>query len=900
MGFRFRVSSCAILSRPAAVLVALLAAVRLLAAENPAETAAFNAASRLLIDGFWQKAELSFAEFIQKFTNSAHLPEAVLYQARARYEMSNYTGAIALLSTNQPRAGAWADQYLFWLGQAQLKMTNYAAAGDAFAQLVRSFPTSPVALEAAVGEATSWAKRGDWRRVVVLLQKPDGVFQATARTNTIPEPVLRGSILLGESLFLLQDLPAAERTLLPLTKAQLPPKHGWELHFLLCRIWRAQGHPEAALANCTNLQAAAAAAADFGLKAESFAFQGELLESLHQPDSALIAYTNNLADGIPPERQRQALLKLAALSVARTNLAVALARLDEFAARRRTAPPADLALLLLGELRLRQYVTGPATNRPPASSTNLPPGTNDLQRAVAALTELTGRFPQSSLLGKAHLDLGWCLWEQADWAGCQANCAAALERLPVSADQALARFKLADAQYQVRNFAAAFTNYSVIPSLYARLPDAPTNLFEPALYQAVRAALEGGLLPAATATLAQLLARYPDGFHTDHAHLLAGEAIWRRNPAAALGILTNFARAVPEAPLLPEISLTIGRAYEELNLPLQAVAEYTRWLERFTNSALRPRAEYALALAQFYAGNETNAFTRFTNFVAHCATNELWSLAQWWIGDYYYRHGPQANAELAFALLCQTTNLPPGHELLYQARMMAGRSAVACQHWKNAIYYFTNLTSDARCRREYPALWTQAMLACGDTSLVQESTNRVEDCKWAIEIFKEISEHPTNRVALLALGEKAIAYAQYAQATGNYYELTNAALAYQQVLAASNADIGTRSMAQVGLADVCEKQAEHVPPAGRKPLLEQALSFYLSVFEEANLRPGEQPDPFWVEEAGRKAARLLDTGGLQNPQQAIKVYERLKRCLPPLGPWLDQEILKARVKANAQ
>lgn len=873
----------------------LLAGGPLLAAETPTETGAFNSAYNQLRDTFWQQAEAGFAEFSQKFTNSVRLPEAFLYQAQARYQMTNYAGAIELLLAHQGQAGKWADQYLFWLGQAYLKKEDYPAAGGAFSNLVSQFRDSARCLEAGLGEATAWAKRGEWPRVLELLQKPDGVFQSAARTNSASEQVQSGYLLLAEGLLSRQDYGAAEAILQPLGKAQMNPRLAWQRQYMVCRIRVAQGRLQEALQSTTNLVASAATTTERGLLAESFAFQAGLCEQLGRGDEAITAYTNNLASGFPPERQRQALEKITELCLARNLVAEAAQKLEEFSTRCPDSPATDLALLMLGEMRLRQYVSVLETNRVANLATNAPAATNLLWRGVVALTELAKKFPQSPLAGRGQLDLGWCRWLQQDWPGCQAACQAALERLPVSPDQATARFKLADAQYEQKNFAGAITNYNAIIEQYGHLPEVKTNLFEAALYQAVRAGLDGGDLAAASNALAKILALYPNGFRTERATLLAGQAISRRgNPAAAREILAGFAQRAPEAKLLPWVSLAIARTYEQENKLPEAIAEYTRWLQRYPDCVARPQAEYCLALAHSLAGHDTNALSLFTNFVARFPTNELTPLAQWWIGSCYFGQHAWVEAELSFKLIFEDTNLPAS-ELRYPARMMAGRAAFAYGNWPHAINHFTNLTSDLRCPRD---LWLQAMSAYGDTVISQNSTNKIEDYKVALAIFSAISEHPTNRLTVLALGQKANCLLQWALLTRQYEELTNAFLAYQQVVNSSNADVSARSMALVGQGAVLEKQAQQKTGPEHLALLEAALNKYLYVFYGTNLHEGEQADSFWVEKAGLEAARLVGTGELHNLQQEISIYERLKKLLPPRGPWLDAKIIKAREKAG--
>ena len=89
-----------------------------------ADTAAFKTAKNLLDDKFYEKAEAAFAQFAVTFTNSLWLPDAILGQADARLEQTNYAGAkhkkyagaLQLLSPRIGSAGTRVDKYLLWLG----------------------------------------------------------------------------------------------------------------------------------------------------------------------------------------------------------------------------------------------------------------------------------------------------------------------------------------------------------------------------------------------------------------------------------------------------------------------------------------------------------------------------------------------------------------------------------------------------------------------------------------------------------------------------------------------------------------------------------------------------------------------------------------------------------------
>src|SRR5208283_4587364 len=121
------------------------------------------------------------------------------------------------------------------------------------------------------------------------------------------------------------------------------------------------------------------------------------------------------------------------------------------------------------------------------------------------------------------------------------------------------------------------------------------------------------------------------------------------------------------------------------------------------------------------AGNETNAFELFTNFVAQYPTNQqLTPLAQWWLADYFFGLGGTnyVDAERNYKLLYQNTNWQ-GSPLIYPARMMAGRAAVARQGYSDAIGYFRALEADTNCLMD---LRVQAAFAHGIALMQMEST----------------------------------------------------------------------------------------------------------------------------------------------------------------------------------
>ena len=748
--------------RPILILtMLLLAGARLMGATSP-ESRAFDAAANAFRGTFYDRAEAEFADFCQKFPQSPRLAEAILFQAEARLEQTNYAGAIELLSSRQSTAGTLADQYLFWLAEVCLRKGDYRTAADSFAKLVKEYPASSRRLEAAIREATARAKLAEWPRVVELLKETNGVFQTTARTNAGRELAMRGYLLLSQAQFAQRDYRGAEATLEPLGKLLPSPASSWERQYVLCRIELAEGRLEEALQNSTNLLALAKTTAERNLQAESIAFRGGILERLGRTDEAIAAYTNNLADGFPAEQQRQALLKITELSLTQNRIPEAAQMMERFLSQYPESALADLAWLTLGELRLRQHAGGPGTNLISNAVTNVSGATNSLQQALDAFEMLTKKFPQSPHFGKAQLGRGWCFWLTNQLPASQKAFQAAVERLPVSADQAIAYFKLGDAEFRQGDFKGAITNYNTIIEKFGSMPEVETNLFESALYQMMRAGLAAGELAPATNALGKILAWYPNGFHADRAVLLTGEAISREgNPELARRIFSEFLKTAPGARLAPEVELAIARTHEQENEWGKANQEYEKWLGRYPSHDARPRAEYARGNAAAQAGDKINALICFTNFVVQFRTNELAPLALWWVAGYYFGVGDSLglqNAEVSYQLLYKNW---PASELTYQAQMMAGRVALARQGWDSAEDYFRKLWNDTNCTNT--ELRLQALFALGDTLMSRDSTNKLAEYAKAISVFTTICEsYPASHQAVRAWGEKADCLLQWA------------------------------------------------------------------------------------------------------------------------------------------
>lgn len=892
-----------ILARGLIPVLALLSfESRSLLAASQAENRAFETAIQALKDGGrvgLALAEHKFGEITTNYPASERFPEAILYQAQARFEQAKlhqrpYSDVIDLLTAQQSRMGNLTDQYHYWIAEASFQSGNYVAAATAFDWVVTYYTNSTKLRECIYGAAEARAKQRDWPGVIDQLGRTNGAFQGLARTDPGNEWVLQGDLLLSEAQLRQRDYAGAKNTLQILSRQKLLPEFDWRRQYLLCEVQLGDGHPEQALSSSTNLIELARNTGKTTFLADSIAFQAGIFEELGRLDTAIEIYTNNLKE-LPVERQRQAQLKMIQLTLRQNKADIAAQKLEDFVARNTNGPNADLALLTLGELRLKAWFEGRESASPAPVTTNL------LNDALAQFDRMAARFTNSEFLGQAQLDRGWCLWAMKKMPESLAAFGAAFDRLPVSEEKAVACFKKADCLYEQRDFARAVSNYNLIIDQYGSDARVKTNLFEPALYQIVRANLEQNNLPAAEKAMRRILQEYPDGFLTDRSMLLVGQAFNRRGSIAqARQILYDFEKRLPQSPLLPEVGLAIARAYQEEADWTEAIKRYDAWTARYTNDPALPRAEYYRAWALSQAGMETNAFALFTNFVARFPTNELTPAAKYWTANYYFTQGDFVKAEKNFEEIFENPRWA-GSKLFYEAMMGAGRAAVARTDYKDAIGYFTNLASYASNPKCPTNLWVQAAYAYGDAmiGLGSTATNAYSYYVEAIGIFNSILlNNSSNGIAPRVWGRKGDCYLQLGaedpQNSLNYVSATNA---YQTVIDSKIADISARSQAEAGLAIALEKMAGQ-KGADQRELMEAALRHYLNVVYGQNLRDGEQSDVHWLKEAGLAAARLAEELG--EWQEAVNLYQRLMEDLPPLRPELQKRINKVLDKMVAQ
>ncbi len=837
-------------------LSALLLSGGLLVAAPSREDRAFSAAAAAFQDAVWNRAETEFAQFIQKYPKSTNAPLAVLLQAQAQMKQGKFTEALTQLAAAEPGAGNLADQYEYWRAQAQFQSGDFPAAAGTFEALAQNYPVSPLRLPAVVEAAAAHLQLGDWAQVNRLLAETNSMFQRAAQLDADNELVARGHLLLAQAEFTQKHFAAAAAILDRVNPAPLAPALNWQRLYLLAEVELGAGDWDAAWATATNLTRLPKSVA---LAVESAALRGLILEKAGRWPEARAAWSENLATNLPVARQREAVLKIAALATAEKNPPVAEAALRNFLAQFGDDAGAGLVRLTLGELYLQDFVAQPASNQ--------------LVAAQAQFDQVTN----SPLAGKAFLDRGWTFWLATNFAASRVEFQLAAAQLPRSEDQAVAIYKAGDALFLEKNFASARECYSNVLTQFAGFPAVAKSLGDRALYQRLRASLELKDQPDAERAMEQLLALFPHSELADQSLLLAGEgASDFGSPTNARSIFQRFVALYPDSRLRPQVALAVARTFERQSDWPAAIAAYEQWRGDYATNALRPQVDFALAQANFQAGHEAVAFGQFTNFVAQYAADPSAPLAQWWVADHFFRAGEFVPAEKNYQLL--ELNWPT-NELIYSARLMAGRAAMGRQSFRDAADYFLKLTTITNCPAD---IFTKAMFAYGSvlTRMDSPDTNRpFLNFETATNVFAQLcAANPTNETGALAWSELG----DCAQQLGAWDVATNA---YAQVIASPYARPGLRSRAQVGLGLTWEKQAALCPVSEQKPLFKLALESY----RDALYGTDDAAADLWTKKAGLSALPLMLKLGEDDREKLDKFFRRLEQKLPQLTEQLEKK-----------
>ncbi|MDB6041018.1 MAG: Tol-pal system protein YbgF, partial [Verrucomicrobiales bacterium] len=430
------------------------------------EAEQFTAATKAFQDGFYERADREFSDFLKRFGTSTNAIEAKLYRGESLLKLRQYDAALDLLAKSLPSASARSDEFIFWIAESQFGKGEFETASATFARLLREFPQSARALESSVGEALAHFKLKHLPKTIELLRSPTGAFAKAVSNSTNMPAIARGELLLADALLQSSDYGGARDALGALSKYVLPTDLDWERANLACTIEISAARFDDALRAATNLVGLSlklgrpfTVVASYNLLAHVYELQGK-------PNNAVETYDKIVGSpGLPLENRHQAVSRVADLLVSVQQFTNATEHLEVFLKENTQDPSADQLRLQLGETWLNQFQVTRASGQISTNATNL------LWQARVHFDFVINQMTNTPRIGKALLDRGWTLWEEAGFTSrssvlgdAAAAFQAAVAQLPNSEQQAVARIKLADCQFEQKLYPLAATNYMLVLS----------------------------------------------------------------------------------------------------------------------------------------------------------------------------------------------------------------------------------------------------------------------------------------------------------------------------------------------------------------------------------------------------------------------------------------------------
>ena len=853
---------------------------------SAAENEAFTAAAKQFEDKLYDLSEKGFAEFAARFPDSDRRPQAILYEAESLFFESKFDVAEKLLNLELSKAGDAADRYYFWLAEIASKRGRFAKAAELYFKVAKDFPKSELTTKAFYQQAMAMAKTGNWQGVVDALGTNNEVFAQSVLAKPDDEPVLRNRLLLAEAWLSVGKPEEASKVLDDVHRHKLSPGLSWRHQYLLCKLKIQDRQLSDALILTTNLTEIAASIGQQNLTAEAIVLQGSVLEQLNRPSEAGELYEKHL-NILPTPVKRHAFLKVIDINLnnAQSNkFTNVTAGIEAFIQQNPKDDVSDLARLTLGEIRLKRAVEELSQNS--ASPLVLASGaSNLLSLALTNFNQVIASPLTNDFVARGLLDKGWCFWFLGRAREAEAAFQNAADEFPTSADQATARFKLADSQFKLGEFAAAQTNYRAVLRETNSLGDHKPGWFDQALYQLLRSCLLQNDAAGAEAAVRDIMNHFPGAAFSDQDIFLFGQTlIQARKPEEARDLFSEFILRFPASPLRPDVELALAQTLMESGDYALALPRYTGWIAAHPGHPTLPQAVYSEALAAEKAGLTTNSFSMMTNFLGSFSGHTLAPLARKWVADYYFNHKDYPQAERNYQeLYSNPTNTPKN--LAYEARLMAGRAAYARQGVEEATTYFRQLFDLLQKDADAPPVLTaETSLLLGDTMLQQflQSTNKTEeDLKQTIQVFRlATNAMPGSIYEARALGKIGDCHFQYSAWTEDRLKIdsngyTNALVAYQAAAECPGADAAVRSQAYVKIGQALERQK----------LPDKALASYAKVLYQSQRGP---TDAFWVVFAGNYAERIYEDRG--QFEQAMNIYRRMGDLLPGLRAKLEARI----------
>ncbi len=813
----------------------------------------YLAALRSFHGGHWANASKWFEKLLKESPDFNKRPITVLFLGQSLYKQEKVKEAYGILTNNQNSAGQYADEYVYWMAECRLKLGNFDAADQHFNELIRNYPNSKRILEATVGSALIAAEREDWAKVIVLLQRKDGVFQMNADRGFDSIVLQEGGLILAKAMVEQKDGESAELLLGKLPK-EIHLERGWRRSLLLTEIYIFNGKSREAINEITQLrkvlkQAKASPSWHLGASIK----HAQILEKRGDYFLAADIYMDLLAGNSHKSIKTYASLSAAQLYKKSKDLVAAAAALKQLQESTEDDYMLALSYFLSGEIELER-------NRPNSPS------------AAIKFYEKASEYNVLGDLGaRIHMRIGEChSWSGSlEKANAQFHKGMGLSDMPIIS----ARMKYLDGLVKAKSgkTADAIKSFSSIKTIIASDNDdtkyikdyANLMWFKYAIGQMDLVAAES-LLKEARENSSSMLPYYLLGI--SQVRITTGEF------ELADEILVNFKNQNPDEELVAVAELehirlqVMGKNWPEV------IRLYDRWLQDYPDHGMKEKVQLDRAWALMRSGRKGDAVKAFKRLSSRKITSAEVYTAKIWLADQYFNSSTnRLEAEKIYQELASETNCPPS--LRYRSQLMAGRAAMIRQGYDDAKKSFVTLLDNPDVSEPERI---QATFALGDLIMFElkaSPVNSPEAEKIQNEriyqstniLFGLTQIVKTNIVAARAWGRIGDICLMTAREREHYYDF--AKTAYEQSKSISEQSLNTISgpsdfdgimnQALMGLVYCAERSTVSKNVEIRRAALQNALMTIIDVYENSYGDPKKKIDLYWRGQSGIVAIRLM-------------------------------------------
>ena len=233
--FKFQISNCTL------GCVLILSAVVALAETTKEEKKIFNFAQKAMEDHLDELAEAQFQALLTQYPQTEYRDEAAWQLSRSRLNQGRWREAIETLSARLPNASPeWHDNYIFLIGEAQLKGELADAAFQTYGDLLSRFPKSKYVQDAKYGMARALLQQLKFDEAQEMFR----TLQKEGRRDLANKATLQ----LGISFFLQKKYDKASELLSKLAKDEAKRNIGFQAVYALGEMEIERKQPAAARA----------------------------------------------------------------------------------------------------------------------------------------------------------------------------------------------------------------------------------------------------------------------------------------------------------------------------------------------------------------------------------------------------------------------------------------------------------------------------------------------------------------------------------------------------------------------------------------------------------------------------------------------------------------------------